>query len=67
MLRLKGRGLPSLRGGQGDLMVRLTVWVPERLGGAERRILEELGRAEGFRPPRPGKMPFERGKDAFAG
>jgi len=67
VLRLKGRGLPSLRGGQGDLMVRLTVWVPERLGGAERRILEELGRAEGFRPPRPGKMPFERGKDAFAG
>ncbi len=29
MLRLKGRGLPNLRGGRGDLMARLVVTLPE--------------------------------------
>jgi len=67
VIRLRGRGLPGLRGGHGDLLARLVVWVPTKLSAAERRKVEELGRGEGFKPPRPEKSLFERVKDAFAG
>jgi len=67
VLRLRGKGLPSLRGGTGDLIVRLVVWVPTRLGGEEKRLIEQLGRAEGMQPPGPAKSLFERVKDAFGG
>jgi molecular chaperone DnaJ len=65
--RLRGRGLPGLHGGTGDLRVRLVVWVPPKLGASERKLLEELGKSEGMKPPRPGRGLFERVKDAFAG
>jgi molecular chaperone DnaJ len=58
VLRLRGKGLPSLRGGTGDLVVRLVVWVPARLGAEERRLLDQLGRLEGLRPPGPSKSLF---------
>jgi molecular chaperone DnaJ len=67
VIRVRGKGLPGLRGGHGDLLARLIVWVPGELSAAERRQLEELGRAEGLKPPKPGKSIFERVKDAFAG
>lgn len=68
IVRVRGKGLQSLRGGgRGDLLARLIVWVPTKLSSAERRQLEELGRSEGLKPPRPGKSLFERVKDAFAG
>jgi molecular chaperone DnaJ len=67
VVRVRGRGLPGLRGGQGDLFARLVVWVPTKLSAAEKRQIEELGRGEGLEPPRPSKSLFERVKDAFAG
>ncbi len=66
-LRLRGKGLPGLRGGRGDVLVRLMVWVPTKLSGADRKLLEELRRSEGFKPPRPARTLFERVKDAFGG
>ena len=67
VLRLRGKGLPSLRGGSGDLLVRLVVWVPERLSGEERRLLEQLAHSEGFKPPAPSRSLFERVKGTFGG
>ena len=67
VVRMRGQGLPGLRGGRGDLLARLVVWVPTRLSAAERKQLEELGRGEGLKPPRPDKSLFDRVKDAFAG
>jgi molecular chaperone DnaJ len=67
VLRLRGKGLPGLRGGHGDLHARLIVWVPNKLSAAERKLLEELGHGEGLKPPKPGKSLFDRVKDAFAG
>jgi molecular chaperone DnaJ len=67
VMRLRGRGLPSLHGGRGDVLARLVIWVPDRLSSSDRKVLEELNRSEGFKPPRPGKTLFERVKDAFAG
>ena len=65
--RLRGKGLAGLRGGRGDMLVRLLVWVPSRLTGAERKLLEELRKSEGFKAPRPSRSLFERVKDAFGG
>ena len=66
-VRIRGRGLTGLRGGRGDLIARIIVWVPNRVGGPEKKLLEEMQRQDGFRPPRPGRSGAERAKDAFAG
>ncbi len=65
--RIRGKGLPGLRGGRGDLLVRLRVWVPTKLTGAEKKLLEELRRGEGLRPPKAARSLFERVRDAFGG
>lgn len=64
-VRVRGKGLPVLRGGRGDLHVQLRVWVPAKLTAAERRALEELRRIEGAKPPKPHRSVFERVRDAF--
>ncbi len=66
-VRLKGKGLPGLRGGRGDLHVRLRVWIPTKLSGPEKKLLEELRKAEGAKAPKPSRSVFERVRDAFGG
>ena len=65
VVRVRGKGLPGLRGGRGDLLVRLNVWVPGKLSGAEKKLLEELRKGEGLRPPKAARSLFERVRDAF--
>ena len=61
VLKLKGRGIPHLhRGGRGDQLTQVTVWVPTRLGGEDKRVLEELARSETFQPPQTDKSFFEK-------
>ena len=67
VLRVRGRGIPHLRGGRGDLLARVVVFVPTRLSGADKKLLEEMRRLDTFKPPLPGKSVFDRMKDAFAG
>ena len=46
VMRLKGKGVPSLRGGSsGDLIVRIVVEVPQRISGDQRRALENFAAA----------------------
>ena len=59
-VRLRGRGLPGLRGGHGDLVARIVIWVPNRVGGTDKRVLEDMQKSEAFRPPRPGRAGAER-------
>ncbi|NMC35551.1 DnaJ domain-containing protein [Candidatus Beckwithbacteria bacterium] len=43
MVRLRGKGVPRLRGGgRGDEYIRLVVKVPERLSREQKRLFEEL-------------------------
>lgn len=47
-LRVRGKGLPDVRHGRpGDLLVHVTVETPAKLTAAQRRQLEEFGRALG--------------------
>lgn len=67
VVRVRGKGLPALRGSRGDLLVRLWVWVPAKLSGADKKLLEELRRGEGLKPPRAARSLFEQVRDAFRG
>lgn len=68
VLRARGKGLPSLRGGTGDLLVQAVVFVPERVSAPERKLLEELRKLDpNGKTSRAGRSVFERMKDAFAG
>ncbi len=43
LLRLKGKGVPSLRGGsRGDMYLKVVVETPKRLGIKEKKIMKEL-------------------------
>lgn len=68
VLRLKGKGLPSVEGyGNGDLLVHLNVWTPKKLSPEEKKTLESLDSSENFQP-NPGRHEkgfFERVKDMF--
>ena len=48
LFRLKGRGVPALRGrGRGDLLVRVDVDVPARLTGEEDALLRQWAEMRG--------------------
>jgi len=51
VLRLRGKGLPSVNGyGNGDLLVNVMVYVPENLSTNEKRTLENLRESQSFQP-----------------
>ncbi len=68
VLRLKGKGLPSIEGyGHGDLLVHLNVWTPKKLTPEQKKALEELEGSDNFQPS-PGRNEkgfFDRVKDMF--
>ena len=46
LFRLRGKGVPDLRGGSpGDLVARIVIEVPTRLTGRQRGQLEDLAKA----------------------
>ena len=64
LLRLRGRGMPSVRGTQrGDHHVTVHVVVPTKLNKRQRDLLEEYARAGGDAVEE--RSFFERVKDAF--
>ena len=51
VLRLRGKGLPSVNGyGTGDLLVNVSVYVPEALNKDEKKALEEMESSDNFKP-----------------
>lgn len=68
MLRLKGKGLPSVQSyGTGDLFVHINIWTPTKVSKEEKEILEGLRASDNFSPNPDGteKGFFQRVKDMF--
>ena len=68
MVRLRGKGLPSVqRHGKGDMLVNINVWTPQELNDKERKILESLRENENFQPraDHHEKNFFQKVKDLF--
>ena len=69
VMRLRGKGLPSVNGygGTGDMFVKIAVWIPKRLSRDEKAIVESLRDKDGFKPnpSKEDKSFFDRLKDLF--
>lgn len=52
ILRLRGKGIPAVKGydtGSGDLVVKISVYVPERVSSNDKKIIEQLAESENCR------------------
>jgi len=59
VMRLRGKGLPAINGyGNGDLLVRISVYIPETLNRNEKNTLESLRESENFKPSESTKQNF---------
>lgn len=70
IVRLRGRGLPSVNGyggGVGDLYVKLAVWIPKKLGKEEKAMMESMRAKDSFRPDptKEDKRFFDKLKGLF--
>mgnify|MGYP004443258465 FL=1 len=51
VLRLRGKGLPSPNGyGRGDLLVNITVYIPEKLSSEEKDLVSKLSQSPNITP-----------------
>jgi molecular chaperone DnaJ len=69
ILRLKGKGLPSIeRYGTGDFLIHINVWTPKELNKEQRQFFEEMSDSENFKPApnKSDKSFFEKVKDMFS-
>ena len=67
VLRLRGKGLPTLNGyGKGDIVVNISVYIPETLSKDEKKTIEGFRNSENFRPSESIKEKiFRRFKNFF--
>jgi len=67
MLRLRGKGLPTVNQyGMGDLLVNISVYVPETISKDERKTIEKLEESENFKTsPTLSKKIFEKFRNLF--
>ena len=69
ILRLKGKGLPSIeRYGSGDFLIHINVWTPQELTKEQRQFFEKMKDDENFEPSpkKSDKSFFEKVKDMFS-
>lgn len=69
ILRLRGKGIPSLNGyGKGDLLVHVNVWTPQELNKDQLAFFEKMSDDTNFtpNPEKSDKSFFEKVKDMFS-
>lgn len=68
ILRLRGKGIPSVNGyGVGDILVNINVFIPKNISRDERKIIEKLSESDNFKPIKSEeeKTFFDKMKDYF--
>ena len=68
LLKLRGKGLPSVNGyGRGDLIVRILVFIPSSVSKDDRKLLEKLNESYSFSPEtaKKDKSFYDRFKNYF--
>ena len=69
ILRLRGKGIPSVNGfGNGDLLVHVNVWTPKTLSKEQKEFFETMQNDDNFQPnpEKNDKSFFEKVKDMFS-
>ncbi len=69
ILRLKGKGLPSIeRYGTGDFLIHINVWTPQELNKEQNQFFEKMLNDDNFspNPNKSDKSFFEKVKDMFS-
>lgn len=69
ILRLRGKGIPSINGyGKGDLLVHVNVWTPKTLSKQQKEFFESMREDEHFepKPESTDRSFFEKVKDMFS-
>jgi len=69
ILRLRGKGIPSINGyGKGDLLVHVNVWTPQELSKEQRVFFENMREDDHFTPnPKENDSSFfDKVKDMFS-
>ncbi len=69
ILRMRGKGIRCLNStGRGDQLVRISVWIPDKLDPHEKEMFEELAASEGLKPPKSKDRGFfDKVKNVFFG
>lgn len=51
VLRMRGKGLPSVQGyGRGDLLVNVNVFIPEYLSSSDEKLIDDMAKSDHFTP-----------------
>jgi len=69
VLRLKGKGLPSINAyGRGDQLIIVNIYTPHKLSSEEKKILEQLKSSKNFEPSadKKDRTFFDKMKDIFS-
>jgi len=69
VLRLKGKGLPSVNSyGRGDQLIIVNIYTPSKISNEEKKILEQLKNSPNFTPSddKKDKSFFDKMKDIFS-
>ena len=69
VLRLNGKGIPSVNGyGKGDQLIIVNIYTPQHLSSEEQKLMEKLRQSPNFKPApnqKGEKGFFDRMKDVF--
>jgi molecular chaperone DnaJ len=69
VLRLKGKGLPSINAyGRGDQLIIVNIYTPAKLSSEEKKIMEQLKNSQNFQPSadKKDRSFFDKMKDIFS-
>jgi len=68
LFRIRGKGIPHLRGhGSGDQLVQTVVWVPTNLSSDDKALLEKFAKSTSGQPPKADKSFLDKLRETFGG